>query len=101
MAESDSSDKSPIASSLKIVLLVLLLIYVVKVYLRAPEYRYIEVCYLPHKLVQLVWVDIWGAFVTSDNASYLEHARDSQKFFFSCTNYTAKFNWLKSFAAPR
>lgn len=98
MAESQSNDNGPIFRSIKILAIVLLILYAGKVYLRTPEYRHVEVCYLPHKIMQIAWVDVWGAFVPSDSASYLSHSRDARKFFFTCTKHTAGWDWLRSFA---
>lgn len=101
MAESQSGDKGPISRSIKIFSVLLLILYLGKVYLRAPEYRHIEVCYLPHKIMHFVWVDVWGAFAPSDSTSYLSHARDTRRFFFTCTTHTAGWNWLRSFGSPK
>lgn len=99
MAESSSqgSSSGPIVKSLQIVALVFLVLFVSKVYLRAPEYRYIEVCYFPHKIFQLAWIDAWGLFVPDDSASYLSHANDVNEFFISCTQRAAGWDWLRTY----
>lgn len=98
MAESSSNGSSsgPVGKSLKIVLIVMIVIYASKVYLRTPEYRYIEVCYLPHKVFQLAWIDVWGLFIPDDSTSYLSHVNDVSGFFRSCTQETAGWEWLRT-----
>ncbi|WP_323600996.1 hypothetical protein [Pseudomonas putida] len=98
MAESSSqgAPSGPIVKSLKIVLFVFLVLFAAKVYLRAPEYRYIEVCYFPHKVFQLAWIDSWGLFVPDDSASYLSHANDVSNFFRTCTQHAAGWDWLRT-----
>lgn len=96
MAESSGSQRGPLAHSLFVIALVVLVLFVVKVYLRAPEYRYVEVCYLPHKVFHFAWVDAWGLFVPDDSASYLSHTRDVSKFFFSCTQQAIGWDWLRT-----
>lgn len=95
MAES-SSQRGPIAHSILVVVLVVLVLFVAKIYLRAPEYRHVEVCYLPHKVFHFVWVDAWGMFVPDDSASYLSHSRDVSNFFFSCSQEASDWDWLRS-----
>ncbi|WP_409286811.1 hypothetical protein [Pseudomonas guariconensis] len=99
MADSSSqgSRSGPAITSLKIIALIFLLLFTAKVYLRAPEYRYIEACYFPNKVLQLVWVDTWGLFVPDDAASYLSHVNDVSDFFRSCTQQTASWDWLRTF----
>jgi hypothetical protein len=93
---SGSSQRGPVATSLTLIFLTLLIIYVGKICLRAPEYRYVEVCYLPHKVAHWFWVDAWGSFVPDDNASYIKHSRDLTTFFISCTQQTAGWDWLRT-----
>ncbi len=58
MAEGKAS--SPVRQILTLILSVTLVLYIGKIYLRTPEYRHIEVCYLPHKAAHLFWVDVWA-----------------------------------------
>ncbi|AGL46417.1 hypothetical protein JOY19_32965 (plasmid) [Pseudomonas aeruginosa] len=95
MAEGKAS--SPVRQILTLILSVTLVLYIGKIYLRTPEYRHIEVCYLPHKAAHLFWVDVWGALVPDDTASYLKHSRDLEEFFNSCVQRTAHWTWLRSF----
>lgn len=96
MAEGGSTQRGPLAHSLLVICLVLLVIYVGKIFLRAPEYRYVEVCYLPHKVAHLFWVEAWGVFVPDDSASYIKHSRDLTTFFISCTQQTASWELLRT-----
>lgn len=96
MADSSSSQSGPVTQILTAVIAVTLCIFVAKIYLRAPEYRHIEACYLPHKVAHLFWVDIWGMVVPDDNASYLKHSRDLSDFFTICTERVAGWEWLRS-----
>ena len=73
-----------------------LCLYLAKVLLRAPEYRHYEVCYLPHKVAHLFWVDAWGYVVPDHNATYLKHSRDLSEFFTSCTQRVGGWTWLRS-----
>ena len=85
MAESTSSSSSgPFSMIIKLIVLVLLCLYVAKVYLRDPAYRHVEVCYMPYKVAHLFWVDAWGAVVTDDTVSLIKHSRDLSHFFQSC-----------------
>lgn len=96
MAEGSTTQRGPVAHSLLIIFAALLVIYVGKICLRAPEYRYVEVCYLPHKIAYLAWVNAWGVFVPDDSASYIKHSRDLTTFFISCTQQTARWDWLRT-----
>jgi len=96
MADSASSAKGPFGQILTLVGLVLLVLYLGKIYLRDPNYRHVEVCYLPYKIAHVVWVDMWGAIVTDDTATHLKHSRDLAAFFTSCTNYVGQHTWLRT-----
>ncbi|KZN20594.1 MULTISPECIES: hypothetical protein [Pseudomonas] len=100
MAEGSSSQSGPFRQLLSAVIAVTLCIYVAKIYLRAPEYRHIEACYLPYIVAHKVWVDAWGMVVPDDNASYLKHSRDLSNFFDSCSEYLAGKEWLRSIGSP-
>lgn len=95
MAESSSKPSGPVRQILTAFLLVMLTLYAGKVYIRAPEYRHIEACYLPHKVAHFFWVDAWGAIVPDDNASYLKHSRDLSQFFTACTERVSGWTWLR------
>ena len=100
MADSSSSQSGPFRQLLSAVVAVTLCIFIAKIYLRAPEYRPVEVCYLPYVVAHKVWVDAWGMVVPDDNASYLKHSRDLSNFFNSCTEQVAGWDWLRSIATP-
>lgn len=92
MSEGKSSGGSRFFS---LVLIALLLLYAVKVYLRDPDYRHVEVCYLPYKIGHLVWVDLWGFVVTDDTATHLKHSRDVTSFFRGCVDTVGQQTWLR------
>lgn len=94
MPESKGQAKGPFKQIVTLIIAVLLVLYVAKIYLREPEYRHVEVCYLPYKVAHLFWVDAWGVVVTSDTGSLLKHSRDLNGFFKSCTNFVGKQSWL-------
>lgn len=100
MADSSSSQSGPVRQILSLVIAVTFILFIVKIYLRDPEYRHIEACYLPHKVAHLFWVDIWGMVVPDDNASYLKHSRDLSVFFTECTERVAGWEWLRSIGIP-
>ena len=94
MPESRGHSTGPFRQIITLLFIGILALYVTKIYLREPEYRHVEVCYLPYKLGHLVWVDTWGLFINNDTASYLKHSRDLNGFFKSCTNFVGKQSWL-------
>lgn len=96
MAESAPSQSGPVKQFLKLIVFVLLCLYVAKVYLRDPEYRHVEVCYMPYKIAHLVWVDAWGAVVTDDTASLMKHSRDLSRFFRSCSEEVSTWTLLRT-----
>ncbi len=96
MPESSGSSRGPFGQIMVLIVLVLLVLYIAKIYLREPEYRHVEVCYLPYKVAHLVWVDAWGAVVSGDTATHLKHSRDLEVFFNSCTGVVGKQQWLRS-----
>lgn len=77
------------------IVLIVVFLYGLKIHLREPQFRHVEVCYLPHKVASLFWVDLWGAVVPDDNRSLLKHARDLEQFFFSCTSTTRNWGFLR------
>jgi hypothetical protein len=95
MAEGKAS--SPVRQILTLIILATLILWVGKIFLRTPEYRHVEVCYLPHKVGHLIWVDVWGALVPDDTASYLKHSRDLEAFFNSCIQRTSHWGFLRYF----
>jgi len=96
MAESSSSQSGPFGQIIKLITIVLLVLYAAKVYLRDPNYRHVEVCYMPYKIAHLAWVDVWGAVVTDDTASLLKHSRDLASFFKSCTEEAGTWTLLRN-----
>uniref|UniRef100_UPI0030EE2CA2 hypothetical protein n=1 Tax=uncultured Cobetia sp. TaxID=410706 RepID=UPI0030EE2CA2 len=96
MAESSQSSSGAFRQIIALICIVLLILYVSKIYLRDPAYRHIEVCYLPYKIAHLVWVDVWGAVVAADTATHLKHSRDVSQFFSTCTTTVGKQQWLRS-----
>lgn len=96
MADSAPSHHGPVRQIIKLIMLVLLVLYIAKVYLRDPEYRPVEVCYMPYKVAHLFWVDAWGAVVTDDTASLLKHSRDLTHFFQSCTDEVSTWPLLRT-----
>tara|TARA_R110002124_G_scaffold128157_23_gene288805 strand:+ start:34379 stop:34693 length:315 start_codon:yes stop_codon:yes gene_type:complete len=97
MADSTSSPAGPVRQIFLLIITVLLILYLGKIYLRDPEYRNVEVCYLPYKIAHLFWVDVWGAVVTEDTSATLKHSRDVNQFFSSCTKTVGKQEWLRTF----
>lgn len=93
MAESRSD--RPLMGTLKWILLVVLALYIFKIYLREPQLRYIEVCYLPHKVAGFFWVDVWGTVVPNDNVTLIKHSMDLKQFFFNCTSTTKNWDFLQ------
>lgn len=96
MAEGSSSSRGAFGQVLTLISIVLLLLYLGKIYLRDPNYRHIEVCYLPYKIGHLVWVDAWGFVVTDDAKTHLKHSRDLAQMFHSCTNIVSQQTWLRT-----
>jgi hypothetical protein len=96
MAESAPSAKGPFRQILTLIGLVLTVLYLGKIYLRDPDYRHVEVCYLPYKIAHLVWVDAWGAIVTDDAATHLKHSRDLADMFHACTTHVSQQTWLRT-----
>jgi hypothetical protein len=95
MAESGGqSPKGAFRTIVYTLVLILAVLYAGKVYIREPEYRHIEACYLPFKVGHLFWVDAWGAVVTNDTGTHLKHSRDMKSFFASCTSFMGKQSWL-------
>jgi hypothetical protein len=87
--------ENPGKSTLFWVVLIVISLYLFKIYLREPHLRYVEVCYLPHKVANFFWVDVWGAVVPNDNATLLKHSMDLKKFFFTCTSTTKHWSVLR------
>jgi hypothetical protein len=100
MADSSSSQSGPVRQLLAAVVAVTLCLYVAKIYLRAPEYRHVEACYLPYIVAHKFWVDAWGLVVPDDNASYLKHSRDLSDLFNTCTHEVAGWEWLRNIGTP-
>lgn len=97
MAESSSQSPSgPFKQVVHLVMAVLVILYLAKVYLRDPEYRHIEVCYMPYKVAHLFWVGAWGAVVTDDTASLLKHSRDLTRFYNACSEEVGTWTWLRT-----
>lgn len=101
MAESSSGASGPLRQILTLFIIVMLVLFVAKVYLRDPDFRHVEVCYLPHKAAHLLWVDAWGFIVPYDNASYLKHSRDLSEFFTSCTQRVSGWTWLRTIGSSK
>lgn len=100
MPESAPSPSGPFKQIVHLILVVLVILYLAKIYLRDPNYRAVEVCYMPYKIAHLVWVDAWGAVVTDDTASLLKHSRDLTGFFQSCTQEASTWTLLRTLATP-
>jgi hypothetical protein len=96
MADSAPSQKGPFQQVVHLILVVLVILYLAKIYLRDPEYRHVEVCYMPYKVAHLFWVDAWGAVVTDDTASLLKHSHDLTRFFKSCTEEVSTWTLLRT-----
>lgn len=96
MADSAPSQKGPFQQVVHLILVVLVILYLAKIYLRDPEYRHVEVCYMPYKVAHLFWVDAWGAVVTDDTASLLKHSHDLTRFFKSCTEEASTWTLLRT-----
>ena len=101
MANSAPAHSGPVRQIINLIILVLLVIYIAKVYLRDPEYRHVEVCYMPYKVAHLFWVDAWGAVVTDDTASLLKHSRDLTSFFQSCNDEVSTWPLLRTLGTPQ
>ena len=101
MANSAPAHSGPVRQIINLIILVLLVIYIAKVYLRDPEYRHVEVCYMPYKVAHLFWVDAWGAVVTDDTASLLKHNRDLTSFFQSCNDEVSTWPLLRTLGTPQ
>jgi hypothetical protein len=97
MADSAPAPSGPFKQILQLIIMVLVILYLGKVYVRDPEYRHVEVCYLPYKVAHLMWVDAWGAVVTDDTASLLKHSRDLANYFHVCTAEVGSWTWLRTF----
>ncbi|WP_213664214.1 hypothetical protein [Stutzerimonas stutzeri] len=93
MAEGRSD--RPMMGTIKWILLVIVALYIFKIYLREPPLRYIEVCYLPHKVAAFFWVDVWGTVVPNDNVTLIKHSMDLKQFFFNCTATTKNWDFLQ------
>lgn len=100
MAESSPSQSGPFKQIVHLILVVLVVLYLAKIYLRDPNYRAVEVCYMPYKIAHLFWVDAWGAVVTDDTASLLKHSRDLTRFFQSCTEEAGTWTLLRTLGTP-
>ncbi|NVL49805.1 hypothetical protein F2S72_08640 [Pseudomonas syringae pv. actinidiae] len=61
MPDSAPSQSGPLKQIIHLFLVVLVILYLAKIYLRDPNYRPVEVCYMPYKIAHLLWVDAWGA----------------------------------------
>ena len=96
MPDSAPAQRGPFRQIVHLVLIVLLILYAAKVYLRDPNYRHVEVCYMPYKVAHLAWGDVWGAVVTDDTASLLKHSRDLTHFFKLCTDEVSTWTLLRS-----
>lgn len=79
------------------VIVITLILWVAKIYLRSPEQRHVEVCYLPHKVARFVWVDVWGALVPGDNSNYVKHSNDVKDSYFNCLQIAGGWEWLKKY----
>lgn len=93
---SGSSPRGPVGQVVQLVAIVLVILYAAKIYLRDPQYRHIEICYMPYKVAHVVWVDAWGMLVTDDTASLLKHSRDLASFFKSCTESASSWPLLRT-----
>jgi hypothetical protein len=85
MADSAPRSSGPFRQILSLCFIGLMAVYITKIYLRDPNYRHVEVCYMPYKLAHRVWVDAWGGVFTDDTATLLKHSEDLSQFFESCT----------------
>lgn len=100
MPDSAPSQSGPLKQIIHLFLVVLVILYLAKIYLRDPNYRPVEVCYMPYKIAHLLWVDAWGAVVTDDTASLLKHSRDLTRFFQSCTEEAGTWTLLRTLGTP-
>lgn len=100
MSESAPSQSGPLKQIIHLILAVMIVLYLVKIYQRDPDYRAVEVCYLPYKVAHLFWVDAWGAVVTDDTASFLKHSRDLTSIFKSCTEEASTWKLLRTLGIP-
>ncbi|MPQ69422.1 hypothetical protein [Pseudomonas sp. MWU12-2323] len=101
MADSSPAHRGPFRQIINLAILVLVVIYIAKIYLRDPEYRHVEVCYMPYKVAHLFWVDAWGAVVTDDTASLLKHSRDLTRFFQYCNDEVSSWTPLRMYGTPQ
>ena len=95
MSEGSSSQTGPVKQTLLLLMAIMICIYVAKVFLRSPEHRAQEVCYLPYLIVEFAIVDVWGAVVANDPVSYLKHARYAANFHSNCMALTSKWGFLQ------
>lgn len=100
MPDSAPSQSGPFKQIIHLALAVMVVLYLAKIYIRDPEYRAVDVCFMPYKIAHLFWVDAWGAVVTDDTASLLKHSRDLTSFFHSCTEEVGTWTLLRTLGIP-
>lgn len=98
MAENTGKPAGSFTQIMRVCVGILLILYIAKIYLRDPDYRHIEVCYLPYKISHVVWVGAWGTLFTNDIATYQKHSSDLSDMYNSCVNSVGKWTWLRSFS---
>jgi hypothetical protein len=96
MADSAPRHSGPFRQIVSLLFICLMAIYITKVYLRDPDYRHVEVCYMPYKLAHILWVDAWGGVFTDDTATLLKHSEDLSRFFESCTEELSNWSPLRT-----
>jgi len=79
-------------------LIVLTIVWLTKVYLREPEKRPQEVCYLPYKAYNFVYVDVfYGTFLIDEQIAMIKASKKTNRFYFNCLSTTKGWGWLKLF----
>ncbi len=99
-SNSQSSNKSPIAGLLKLVLVVILafgVIWGIKIYYRTPELRHYEVCHYPYILYRTFTVDFFKQILIDDPATIFRNSNRTTEFYEGCIESASHWKWLKSF----
>lgn len=95
MNEHSPGRTGPVKQILLLIMAVTICLYVGKIFLRSPEHRAEEACYLPYLLVEFVIVQAWGAVISNDPVTYLKHARYAADFHASCLGFTQQLGFLQ------
>ncbi|MEE8059953.1 MAG: hypothetical protein V3T17_19300 [Pseudomonadales bacterium] len=92
MDESNSSSIESGGISLFMwIIVIVLVVYVSKIYLRDNQYRPDEACYVPYIILNFFYVDAFGYFMTDDDFGMIGRSLETSEIQSLCLKHTTTF----------